>query len=102
VAVPDTYAWLVGDVALESDPNAVEDFGTAYWPGRLNCAGDTNCDGRVTFADIDPFVAALGSESAWDQAHPNCPWTNADCNGDFNVTFADIDPFVALIGTTCP
>jgi hypothetical protein len=59
-----------------------------------------NCDGRVTFADIDLFVAALSGESAW--THAPCPWLNADCNGDLNVTFADIDPFVAVIGTTCP
>jgi hypothetical protein len=64
------------------------------------CAGDTNCDGRVTFADIDLFVAALSGESAW--THVPCPWLNADCNGDNNVTFADIDPFVTLLGTTCP
>ena len=59
-----------------------------------------NCDGRVTFADIDPFVAALAGESAWT-GWP-CPWLNADGNNDLAVTFADIDPFVALIGTTCP
>ena len=66
------------------------------------CPGDMNCDSAITFADIDLFVAALSGESAWNQAHPNCPWLNGDCNGDHNVTFADIDPFVALIGTTCP
>ncbi len=61
--------------------------------------GDMNCDGAVTFADIDLFVEALNGESAWTHA---CPWLNADCSGDSNVTFADIDPFVAVIGTTCP
>ena len=66
------------------------------------CYGDLNCDGRVTFADIDPFVEALSGESAWNQNHPACPWLNADCNGSGTVTFADIDPFVAVIGTTCP
>jgi hypothetical protein len=59
-----------------------------------------NCDGAVTFADIDPFVQALAGESAWP--HEPCPWLNADCNGDSNVTFADIDSFVACIGRTCP
>ena len=63
------------------------------------CLGDMNCDGGITFADIDLFVESLGGESAW--AH-SCPWINADCNGDGHVTFADIDPFVASIGTTCP
>jgi hypothetical protein len=60
-----------------------------------------NCDGRVTFADIDPFVAALAGCSAWRQHRCPCPWLNADCSHDGNVTFADIDPFVAVIGTTC-
>jgi hypothetical protein len=64
------------------------------------CAGDTNCDGSVTFADIDGFVEALGGESAW--SHLPCPWLSADCNQDGDVTFADIDPFVVLVGTTCP
>ena len=64
------------------------------------CPGDMNCDGRVTFADIDLFVEALAGESAW--THAPCAWLNADCNGDTHVTFTDIDPFVAHIGTTCP
>jgi hypothetical protein len=65
-----------------------------------SCKGDMNCDGRVTFVDIDLFVAALSGESAW--THWPCPWINADCNNSGTVTFADLDPFVALIGTTCP
>ena len=65
-----------------------------------NCHGDMNCDGQVTFADIDLFVEALAGESAW--THTPCPWLNADCNNSGTVTFADIDPFVARIGTTCP
>ncbi len=67
-----------------------------------HCAGDMNCDGSVTFADIDLFVEALAGQSAWNQHHPGCPWLNADCNHSGTVNFADIDPFVARIGTTCP
>jgi hypothetical protein len=66
------------------------------------CPGDMNCDGRVTFADIDPFVEALSGQSNWVLHHPTCPWLNADCNNSGTVTFADIDPFVARLGTTCP
>ena len=65
-----------------------------------SCRGDMNCDGQVTFADIDLFVAALAGEPAW--AHWPCPWINGDCTADGNVTFADIDPFVARIGKPCP
>jgi hypothetical protein len=64
------------------------------------CPGDTNCDGLITFADVDWFVEALSGESTW--SHGPCPWRSADCSGDGNVTFADVDPFVALLGTTCP
>jgi hypothetical protein len=63
------------------------------------CPGDMNCDGQVTYADIDGFVEALAGESSWSH---ECPWLNADTTGDGDVTYADIDPFVALIGTTCP
>jgi len=75
--------------------------GFARWAcAPVLCAGDVNCDGQVTFADIDLFVEALGGEANW--THWPCPWLNADCTGDDDVTFADIDPFVGLIGTTCP
>ncbi len=63
--------------------------------------GDTNCDGRVDFLDIDPFVDALGGEAAYLALHPNCRWLNGDCDCDGGVTFADIDPFVACLGGTC-
>jgi hypothetical protein len=66
------------------------------------CRGDLNCDGRVTFADIDAFVLALSSWGGYLQRYPNCDIMFADINGDGYVTFADIDPFVAVIGTTCP
>jgi hypothetical protein len=74
--------------------------GGGAWIAPLPRYGDMNCDGQVTFADIDWFVEALSGESAW--THAPCPWLNADCNADGQVTFADIDPFVALIGTTAP
>ncbi len=95
---PDTGVATPGWVTGVVDMGAYE-FG-APPPGAPNdpCPGDTNCDGHVTFADIDRFVEALGGESAWNQNHPGCPWLNADCNGDGHVTFADIDPFVALLG----
>ena len=76
---------------------------TTCRPGNkcpASCRGDMNCDGSVTFADIDLFVAALAGEPAW--THWPCPWINGDCTADGNVTFADIDPFVARIGQPCP
>jgi hypothetical protein len=69
-------------------------------PGNAVYLHDMNCDGSVTFADIDAFVEALAGETTW--AHAPCPWLNADCNADASATFADIDGFVARIGTNCP
>jgi len=91
----------VGHTASNGDPQAVTyPSGLALTVTAQMTPGDTNCDGEVTFADIDGFVEALAGESAW--THWPCPWLNADCNGDGQVTFADIDAFVSLIGTTCP
>jgi hypothetical protein len=70
--------------------------------GPSLCPGDMNCDGRVTFADIDAFVLALWGPAAYHAQYPACDWLTGDCDGDGHVTFADIDPFVAVIGTTCP
>lgn len=126
-------AWFDGQMYMgirDNDTDTVRlgilDTGTAVWtqlagatlslPVDVNamgyavttlghCPGDTDCDGVVTFADIDPFVARLGCPSNDPLACNTpiaCPWSNADVNGDGSVTFADIDPFVGMLGTTCP
>jgi hypothetical protein len=82
--------WNIDDVEVWGVPTN----SPSYLPG------DMDCDGAVTFGDIDLFVEALGGESAW--THAACPWRNGDLTGDGQVTFADIDPFVAAIGTTGP
>ena len=41
--------------------------------GPAVCRADTNCDGVVSFADINPFVQALGNLAGWQAAHPTCP-----------------------------
>lgn len=70
--------------------------------GPAICPGDVNCDGAVTYGDIDPFVARLGCPgSDLPACDTGCPWQNADINGDGGVTFADIDPFVGQLGTAC-
>ena len=60
--------------------------------------GDLNCDGKIDFDDIDPFVLALSDKGAYQAQYPNCLWLNADCNKDGHVNFDDVDPFVSLIG----
>ncbi len=59
--------------------------------------GDLNCDGMVDAFDIDPFVLALTSPSAYAAAFPSCDYMLADVNGDGTVDAFDIDPFVALL-----
>lgn len=59
--------------------------------------GDLNCDGRIDFDDINPFVLALGGEAAFASHWSDCHWLHADCNADGAVNFDDIDSFVALL-----
>ena len=71
------------------------------------CLGDANCDGVVTWRDIDYFVAAMNNNVAsWEAMFapgiPSCPFANNDVDGDGTVSWRDIDPFVAQMGTTCP
>jgi serine protease AprX len=63
------------------------------------CAlGDMNCDGIVSFDDINPFVLALSDPLAYAATYPNCNLLNGDCNFDESVDFDDINCFVALFG----
>ncbi len=59
--------------------------------------GDLNCDGAVSFGDINPFVLILSDPAAWQAAYPGCPAANGDINTDGSVDFGDINPFVALL-----
>ncbi|MEW6251466.1 MAG: CHRD domain-containing protein [Planctomycetota bacterium] len=61
------------------------------------CRGDCNCDARVDFNDINPFVQALSDLPGWQQQYPNCPLGNPDVNADGHIDFNDINPFVALL-----
>jgi hypothetical protein len=61
------------------------------------CPGDLNCDGRVDFGDINPFVLALSAPWLYEQTYPNCNILSGDINNDGGVDFADINPFVTLL-----
>lgn len=74
---------------------------SAVLPTHAGPLGDADCDGRVTFADIDPFVAALYGPAAYYAQLPHCNWLLADTNCDGNVTFADIETFVSCLGGAC-
>ena len=98
-------------VARAVSPSGRSIIGTGWAPdGRMQAwivripefttSGDLNCDGEVTFFDIDPFVVALGGEAAYYAVYPDCIWSLADTDCDGDVDFFDIDPFVAKLG--CP
>lgn len=59
--------------------------------------GDLNCDGKVDFADINPFVLALTDPTGYAVQFPDCNRMNADINADGKVDFGDINPFVDLL-----
>lgn len=60
--------------------------------------GDVNCDGVVSYADINPFTQAVSNPSAYTAAHPRCDIMLADCYTDGVISYADINAFVALLG----
>ncbi|MCK4342702.1 MAG: hypothetical protein KAY37_13375 [Phycisphaerae bacterium] len=75
--------------------------------GPCRCPGDSNCDGAISWRDIDFLVAALNDNvAAWEAmfapGSPSCPFSNNDVNDDGSVNWRDVDPFVAVINTTCP
>ncbi|MEW6199483.1 MAG: hypothetical protein AB1601_12575 [Planctomycetota bacterium] len=63
----------------------------------LHIAGDLNCDGRVDFGDINPFVLGLSNPAGYVLEFPNCRLLNGDINGDGRFDFGDINAFVALL-----
>ncbi len=59
--------------------------------------GDTNCDGRIDFFDIDPFVLGLFDPQGYGAAFPDCSLARVDVNGDGSVDFFDIDAFLLVL-----
>jgi len=70
---------------------------TTPLPPRPICRGDLNCDNRVDFGDINPFVLRLSNPVGYFARYPYCPDANGDINGNGAVGFDDINPFVTLL-----
>ncbi|MCG3126507.1 MAG: hypothetical protein CHACPFDD_01343 [Phycisphaerae bacterium] len=62
--------------------------------------GDLNCDRWVNAFDIDPFIAAVMGDAAYDALAPHCDRMLADLNGDGSVNAFDIDAFIELLTKT--
>ena len=65
--------------------------------GPSACPGDCNCDGQVTFADINGFVDAVTNQIFCDGTGANADLTQDD---PIHVGFEDINPFVELLLTS--
>jgi len=114
---PNYSGWDLSDIGFDvTKVVRVEFFGTDWgglgtdhvnvkdlWIGSAApafCTGDLNCDGKVSFADINPFVQYLSANAAWQAAFPGCNPVNGDINQDSTYgqgSFGDINPFVAVI-----
>jgi hypothetical protein len=60
------YQVVDGALIAECDFTTAGGNVSAYWArwgcaAPAPCSGDMNCDGHVTFTDIDPFVAVIGT-----------------------------------------
>ncbi len=78
--------WNIDDVKVWApDPN-----------GCPPVPGDMNCDGELSFGDINPFVMALTNPAGYQQQYPDCDINHGDVNGNGTFGFDDINPFVAL------
>jgi hypothetical protein len=75
----------------------IDDVEIWGWFEPVWVLGDLNCDGVVSFADINPFVLRLSDPAAYWTAFPACADSNGDINGDGTVGFGDINPFVVLL-----
>jgi len=73
-----------------------DNVGNFVYYNRKVVRGDVNCDGRLDFGDINPFVRLL--TGTYPQYFPECDGqTFGDMNADGRVDFADINPFVTAL-----
>ncbi len=87
---------LIQDAHLAT-PELDAAYGLVIRGVRRTILGDLNCDGKVDFGDINPFVLALTNPAQYAVVFPNCWIFNGDINGDGRVDFGDINPFVRLL-----
>lgn len=87
-----------GDLTGTTNPTNIVMDGNKSVTAVFFLIGDINCDGVLSYADINPFVQAVSFTEGIGWPYPDCPWLNADVNSDGTVSYADINPFVALLG----
>lgn len=77
--------------------------GLSHWDylacgvNRRDLKGDLDCNGRIDFGDISPFVLLLSDPVEYKRQQPVCDETNGDINNDGRADFGDINGFVDLL-----
>jgi hypothetical protein len=66
-------------------------------PDQCELLGDVNCDGELSFDDINPFVMALLDSAQYQLLYPHCPLEKRDTDGSGVFDFGDINGFVTLV-----
>ncbi len=94
---PRAPTLFVGGQFAYSDGLAVRNLAVWAGCGTTFERGDMNCDGVVSFEDIEGFILALVGETAYDTAYPRCLQTHGDLDRDGVVTFDDIPGLVAAL-----
>jgi hypothetical protein len=90
-----TAVITVVDLSVEWNGNdpALDDL----WLALL---GDMNCDGRVDFDDINPFVMAVSDPVGYHAQYASCNILNGDFSDDGSVNVVDINPLVELLSAS--
>ena len=74
------------------------DQGNFVYYSQLMVMGDANCDGRVDFEDITPFVRLLSG--TYEEIFPDCDGPiSCDMDGNGAIDFDDINGFIAALGS---
>ena len=88
----------ISKIHISNDAGGIEVDHLQYgYTTAASSLGDLNCDGAVTFDDINPFVLALSDPAGYATAYPACNILNGDCDQNGVVNFDDINAFVALL-----
>jgi hypothetical protein len=59
--------------------------------------GDLDCNGRVDFDDVDPFVLGMNNPSAYEAQYGISPEAKGDMDGDGDQDFDDIPCFSSTL-----
>lgn len=108
LVVLDSYLYCRGHPSYNADADfnkdgcinasdlviAIEDRGCVAATSLL---ADLDCDGRLTFLDVEPFVLALMDPDGYEDTRPGCNVRNGDANRDGVVDFFDVEGFSRVL-----